>query len=337
MGRNTPTVAQDVAREYASRYPGAATQTLARKAYKENPELWTSLDHCRGTFRYVRGAKGKQARERAPNKSQFRQPQKPGDPFGTLPDGIVQLEDYGAFHLQGPCSVLLLADIHVPYHDKAAVRLACQYVKHPDVILLNGDIIDCFAQSVFAKDPRQVDFKREVEVCKGLYRTLRKLFPHARVIHKWGNHEQRFQRYMWLKAPELLDIDDCQLGAILDCKEYGVEVVSDPVPIRAGKLYVVHGHEWKRPLSNPVNPARGLYLKAKVSCVCAHLHQSSQHSQPRLDEHVVSTWSSGCLCELHPEYCPVNEWNLGFMAMQIDKEGGFEVKNPRIIEGKVWD
>jgi hypothetical protein len=107
-------------------------------------------------------------------------------------------------------------------------------------------------------------------------------------------------------------------------------------PIKAGKLHIIHGHEYKFNISNPVNPARGFYMRAKTHVIGSHLHQSSQHSAKALDGNVISTWSTGCLCGLHPRYKPLNDWNHGFAIVAIDQRGGFEVDNKRVMNGKAW-
>jgi hypothetical protein len=51
---------------------------------------------------------------------------------------------------------------------------------------------------------------------------------------------------------------------------------------------------------------------------------------------MVTTWSLGCLCELHPAYLPINKWNWGFGIVDIEKGGDFEVRNHTIYKGKVF-
>lgn len=333
-----PKLGANVVDEWLDRpqFKDVATLTVAKAIYRENKELWSSLEACRSAVRKARGNMGTQNRQTAARKNHYRENGKAGTSFESLPEGIVQLEDFGVFQIDGPCTILRLSDTHIPYHNKQAIQLACDYAGQVDIIDLCGDIIDCFAQSNFVRDPREVDFKAEVDATKAFFAGLRKQFPNARIIYKWGNHEQRFQRYMWVKAAELLDIKNCQLDAILDCVSYGIETVEKPIPIRFGKLFDLHGHEWKEPWTNPVNPARGLYLRAKMSCMAGHHHQTSQHSEPRLDGHVVSCWTAGCLCDTHPRYAPINRYNRGFIAANIDTAGAFQVENLRIIDGKVW-
>jgi hypothetical protein len=53
-----------------------------------------------------------------------------------------------------------------------------------------------------------------------------------------------------------------------------------------------------------------------------------------MNGNITTTWSVGCLSELHPMYMPLNKWNHGFAIVDIDKED-FQVTNKRIHNGKV--
>lgn len=51
---------------------------------------------------------------------------------------------------------------------------------------------------------------------------------------------------------------------------------------------------------------------------------------------VTGTWSTGCLCDLHPDYAPLNKWNHGFAFVEVFNGGKFEVQNLFISDGKVY-
>jgi hypothetical protein len=53
-------------------------------------------------------------------------------------------------------------------------------------------------------------------------------------------------------------------------------------------------------------------------------------------DNIVACWTVGCLCELHPEYRPMNNWNNGFAIIEQLGEGEFLVDNKRVINGKVY-
>jgi len=324
--------------ELLAKFPDAATKTLAQKAYRANPELWNSLETCRCSVRYYRGAQGRKNRSGATNKTHFREPQQPGDPFGKLPEGREEMPDWEPFDIPGPCRALVLGDVHVPYHDTEALVIAAKEGQKAgvDTVILLGDFMDCFALSRWEKDPRERNFKRELDTGRAVLEVLREAFDGCRIIYKLGNHDERLESYLTCKAPELLDIAEFELASMLRCAELNVEVVTDLRPITLGKLYLIHGHEYRFAISNPVNPARGLYMRGKVLSMCAHFHQSSQHSEKSMDDSVVSCWSIGCLCSMRPRYMPLNKWNHGYSIAAVDEDGAFQVDNKRIIDGGAW-
>jgi predicted phosphodiesterase len=238
----------------------------------------------------------------------------------------------------GAHTVLGIYDAHIPYHDEAVLKLIIQAGQRAecDMVLLGGDFADCFALSKWEPDPRHRDFPAEIRAVKDGLKMVRNAFPKARIVWQLGNHEDRFERYMQHKCPELLGVDQFTYSEIYHTEEYGVELVGEKRPILLGKLHLIHGHEYSFPISNPVNPARGLFLRAKTHAVCGHFHQTSQHSEKRLDDKVVSCWSIGCACQLHPRYRPMNNWNHGFAIFRTDKTGAFDVESRKIIDGKVY-
>jgi hypothetical protein len=104
----------------------------------------------------------------------------------------------------------------------------------------------------------------------------------------------------------------------------------------AGKLPILHGDEVRLAAVN-VNPARSLFLKTNSWAMCSHLHRDSQHSSKNIFEQYLTTWSTGCLCDMHPTYNPFgNQWTWGFAIVTVDSNGDFGVENKRILpSGKV--
>lgn len=257
---------------------------------------------------------------------------------GSLPVGKTAFDKWQPVIINGPCKALILSDIHIPYHDRGALYRALEYGKNEkaNLIILNGDALDFFSLSFFEKDPRQRDFKYELKTARKLFRLIRDEFPDAEIVYKEGNHEERYVRYLRVKAPELLDIADFELKKVLHLDEYGIKLIDNKRPIRLGELNIIHGHEYRFAISNPVNPARGLFLKAKAFATCGHFHQTSHHTDKTVEQKIIATWSSGCLCDLHPEYMPLNNWAHGFQFVVVDKNGRFDMHNRIIRRNRIY-
>ena len=229
----------------------------------------------------------------------------------------------------------IIADLHVPYHSIPALTATFDYFssKGIDSLIINGDLIDFYQLSRFQKDPRKRSVKFELDSVGAFFDALKMWFPQVKVFYKKGNHDIRYDKWMQVKAPEFLDIENFDFANVLKLRERDIELIDDKTYIKAGGLTVVHGHELNMK-SVTVNPARTLFLKAKVSSLCAHLHTPSHHAGKRIDGHVTGCWSMGHLGEESPDYAPYNEWCHGFAIVDIDKEE-FEVSNYKILKNKV--
>ena len=318
--------------EYMEKFPNAPSRQIARILRKDHPAIFDTEDTARNLVRYRRGAIGTYNR----SKTKHTKPTTPLNPY-ALPASDENVFEPHEIDVSFKRRAALLADIHFPYYSIPALTLAIKAAKRfdSDLIILNGDQLDCHWLSKFEHDLRARKFKDEVDGMKRLLDRIRDLFPKAEIIWKNGNHDERFEAYMKRKAPELFEIEDFQLENIMGLAEFGIIYVTDKRPIYLGKMAVLHGHEYPNSFAQPVNPARGMFLRAKECVIVGHWHQSSKHTEPTLRNRPIGVWSTGCLCELHPKYMPLNKWNHGFALIETDTDGGFQVQNKEIISGKV--
>jgi len=317
------------------------SKSLAELIYKTNVKVFKDVENVRDVIRYYRGQHGAKARKQREGsdllteKAQHAKALGIGNPFG-LPD--TDEEEWPPYKLpKGATRILLLSDIHVPYHNIEALTIAINYGKEKKVnaVVLNGDTLDCYALSRYEKDPRKRKFSEELEACRQLLEIIQRELQ-CPIYFKLGNHEERYEAYLRTKAPELLGTSEFTLDTLLKFGQYGCELIQDKRIIKAGHLNILHGHEFGRSVFSPVNPARGYYMRAKASVICGHNHQTSEHTENNLEGKIVTTWSTGCLCEMHPAYMPINKWNHGFAYVSVDpSDGSYEVDNFRIIEGRL--
>lgn len=323
---------------YLKEYPNASTMAISRIILKENPLDFNNLDSVRTYVRTYRGELKKQLPKRVDVTEHIRTEQTKKNFMKKtfdLPES--DYEKCEAFYVpKGQNNVLILSDIHIPYQDNKALEIALKYgiENKVNAIYLNGDTIDMYQGSRFIKDRRLRDLAGELELTRQFIKTLKDTF-NCPIYFKIGNHEKRWEDYLRLKAPELLGIDDFKLEQILRFREFGVNLIKDRQIGYLGKLPVLHGHEWFAGFAPPVNPARGLFLKAKESCIIGHHHTTSEHTEKSLGGKITTCWSTGCLSGLEPEYNPFNKYNHGFAHVKTDKNGDYVVKNIRIIDYKI--
>jgi predicted phosphodiesterase len=325
------------------KYPNVPSMTLARGLYARFPQEFPTVNAARQSIRYRRGQNGKRMRERRKVKKELFKPEGSTSPFESLPVGLKEYDDWTPYNVEGNY-VLVIADTHVPYHDKAALEIALEqgYKKGVDTILMLGDWFDFYSVSNWIKDPRRRNFAAEIQTSYEMLATIRDVFGDSmRIVAKVGNHEERLERYMKVKAPELLDVEVLKIDTLFnrggrhDNTDLGITVVGDKRIVKIGNLNCIHGHEFGQTMFSPVNPARGLYLRGKETALCAHYHQTSEHSETTMTGDATVCWSVGCLSDMHPDYRPINKWNHGFALVRRDGND-FYVKNRKIIDGKVY-
>lgn len=252
--------------------------------------------------------------------------------FDGLEDG--EYTPRPPYILPYPSKVLVLNDIHIPYHNREALLTALTYGREQgcDTIYLNGDIVDFYACSRWSKNPDKNLLRREVQIAHNFFAGLRKMFPKAKIVFKAGNHENRFDRYIIDVAPAMFGMEGFDIPSILKLKEFDIDYVDEKTICIAGELNFLHGHEVR---FGGVNVARSMLLKASTNVIFGHFHVSQDYTQRSLLGKVNGCWAVGCLCDLKPDYHPINNWNHGFAVVKINEDGTFTVDNKKIIDGKV--
>lgn len=249
-------------RKLVEKFPEHGALTIAKAAYKERPEWFTSVEAARDAVRAILGSHGGTNVVYA--KDLRREKRAPGQKV-QMPES--KAKEWLPFDLQAS-KVAIFSDVHVPYHRPDAVDACMTKFKKfkPDCILLNGDIADCFSISRWERDPRARNFKEEVQLVVQFLKFVRSEFLKARIVYKLGNHEERWYSYLFLKAPELVGLEFTDFATLVHAADYGIEVIDQQRIVNLGKLPVLHGHELPKGLTNPVNPARGAFLRT-IDCV----------------------------------------------------------------------
>jgi len=323
-----------IARKYRDKYPEYPSHKLARIMYNGNKLTFKDVEAARWALRYIEGKAGATSVKKTKDTAYFKPDARPSNPY-NLPESDETI--YKPFVFSGHKKIGILSDIHVPYHNIPALTAAITYLKKEkiDGLLLNGDTIDCHRLSRFIKDPKKRNFKLELDTFKAVFDVLEKQLK-CKIYFKLGNHEIRYQHFLYEKASEIAGIEEFEFENIIKARARGVVMIGDKAVMKMNGLNGIHGHEYIGGISAPVNVARGLYLRGKVSAFQGHNHATSEHSETDMNGKIVTTWSIGCLSELHPDYMPLNKWNAGFAYVELDQNGvDYEFKNKRIYNGKV--
>lgn len=317
----------ELAQEYRDKYgQDMPSLKLARIMYNENSLLFTDVEAARKALRYIEGkTMNKEGRGRA------RMPDRPKNPYKLPESDAKQFEPYTIEESK----ILILSDIHIPYHDIDALTAIFDYVQEQEIeaVLLNGDILDFYGLSRFVRDPKARSVADELHMLSVFYQSLQEHLP-VPVYYKMGNHEERYDHFLYMKAAEIIGVEEFGLDAVITRRMPGVRIIKDKRIVRFGHLSIIHGHEYASGIFQSVNVARGLFLKSKVSSLQGHAHQVSEHTETDMHGKITTTWSVGCLCDLHPDYAKLNKWSQGFAIAQRSGDD-FHVKNYRIHQGQI--
>jgi predicted phosphodiesterase len=311
--------------KYLENFPNTAHLTLAKKIYKEHPAKFTNIEHIRTLIRYYRGSSGDEGREDAKKHIDYLAKLKE-----ELPKG--ETEKVEPYYLpKDRKKVLVISDIHLPYHDDKALFAALEYglKEEVDTIYINGDLLDFALISKHENTTTKHSVKYELDCAKVFLKGLREMFPKALIIYKYGNHDLRFDKWIRLKAPELLDIEHINLAEILCLNELSIIQLDNLQWAYMWDIAVLHGHELPMK-SGGINPARAARLKINRPLIIGHFHRQSKDAGMILGKPYYYAYSSGCLCDLSPSYMPINDWVHGFIL--IDQG---QVYQKEVIDGRV--
>lgn len=316
-----------IVKEYLRKMPSVSSKKISEALHSEYPEVFKNPEDARTIIRYYRGSLGDDNRGKLNPETyipRFSAPvteEKEKSPY-IIPDDAYP--------------IVMAGDVHVPYHDQDALEIFIEYAAQVGAKTLGmwGDWLDFYMLSRFMKDPRKRSLNAEIELFNSILDEIKKALPDTKLIFKMGNHEFRLNSYLMNNAPALYGLEEIKLENLLRLHDRGIDYVDHMQVARFRHLNIIHGHEYVFAISNPVNPARGLYNRAKKNAICFHHHQSSEHTETDITGDVTTCWSAGCLCNLRPDYLPLNKWNHGFIEITAQDEM-FLVRNRKIINYKV--
>lgn len=312
--------------EYLKDFPNTPTLTLSKKIYKENTAQFKNVEYVRHLINYYRGNKGDEQRAKAKKHIDYLAKLKE-----ELPKG--ESEKVEPYYLpKDRKKVLVISDIHLPYHDDKALFAALEYglKEQVDTIYINGDLLDFALISKHENNTTKHSVKYELDCAKVFLKGLRDMFPKALIIYKYGNHDLRFDKWIRLKAPELLDIEHINLAEILGLRELEIIQLDSLQWCYMWDIAVLHGHELPMK-SGGINPARTARMKINRPLIVGHFHRQSKDAGMILGKPYYYAYSSGCLCDLSPAYLPINNWVHGFCIV----ENGV-VSQKEIINGTIY-
>lgn len=230
---------------------------------------------------------------------------------------------------KGSFSAVVYGDSHFPFHDPAAIKVVRGIIQdvRPNVLLHDGDLVDCWSISRFDKDPTRRDTLQDnIDEARQHLAEMALIAPKSRRVLFEGNHENRLTRLIAnlegaarelpklrifqksLTWPKLLELDTIGF-------EFVPEREQSRTPILP-RLISKHGtvvRKWSGAT------ARGEWEKYGRSGVSGHTHRLGDFKHR--DHNGTATWiEAGCTCLLDPPYGVDFDWAQGCVVLTWNQD-----------------
>jgi predicted phosphodiesterase len=234
-------------------------------------------------------------------------------------------------------SIIVLPDMHVPEHDKRALRAVCNYMQtnHVDEIIQLGDFLtfDSISHHNAKKPAKWFEISVAKELAKGR-QVIEELCAAARITPEQfylleGNHEDRLNKYV-AEHPQLADEFDVPARLGIPASNY-VRYWSEGDFIKRGKAIFIHGR-W----TNEHHAKKHVSTYAH-NVFYGHTHDIQEYSLPRLgDDDTIVGSSLGCLCKYNQDYIKATptKWQQAFGHFYFRGSGYFNYYVARIFNGR---
>lgn len=172
----------------------------------------------------------------------------------------------------------IYSDMHIPFHSNNLLASSFYFLKDfkPDHVINIGDLLDFDMFSSFSKDPeRLLSFEDDLEIARNYWKKVRQIAgADAKLYYCVGNHEERLQKFLFSKAPELSKISNLSLESLLNLKEHNVSIFHEWERLTFhGKFEVKHG---KQVATKSGYSAHKEMDKIMMSGVTGHVHRAAK-------------------------------------------------------------
>lgn len=236
------------------------------------------------------------------------------------------------YQIQPQPKIAILSDIHFPFNInlKPILNFLSRY--KPNLIILNGDIVDFYEISMFIKDKSINDINLGIEKTIDFIKTIRNFYDNI-IYYRIGNHEERLIKYLWDK-PSIKDY--LEFEKLFLANELNIKFIYKQDLLFTHNLNIFHGHELN--LNNVKYVAERILERYSCNIIVGHFHNKQERIKYKLEngEYTpIGAWVSGCLCQ-KPLYNIHNTYfSNGFVLVEYFDENFFQVKNILVIKDKI--
>lgn len=244
--------------------------------------------------------------------------------------------------------VLVVNDVHVPYHDKRLLELFKEFAEDfaPDWLIINGDFLDCAEISKFARVPgKNRTLMQELETGRSVLQEMREAVgKKCRITYIEGNHEFRIKSYLMHNAPELYVLPGLTMQQLLELESMKIEWIGTAdgashfidTYVAVGKLSVGH---FDRVSKHAAYTVKALVEEKGVSILQGHVHRYGVHSKRLMDGTQLMGIENPCMAKLNPDYVANPNWQQGWTVIYHKRSSGrFHAYPIQVVNGGfIWN
>jgi predicted phosphodiesterase len=129
----------------------------------------------------------------------------PGDMPTTVDEAVQVMKEFIGYSTQpaepvlpfirttGGMKILLINDLHVPFHNMEAIRQVVQeHAEDTDLLIIGGDLLDLFAVSRYEKFKMHFSLAEELRQGQAMLKMLASHFK--KIVLMSGNHDERWKK-----------------------------------------------------------------------------------------------------------------------------------------------
>jgi hypothetical protein len=286
-------------------------RTIARLIFEMYPDKFKHIEAARSSIRRMANQAGNRSRREM----------KPESILIIKEEDLDYDETWHNPFIINSTSLGVINDLHGQFMDQSAVNTAISVLKDRGVkdLLINGDLIDNYYLSKFAKKAGRQKVLDEFNFCKSF---LEKIRPHfGNVYFKRGNHDEYVDRF-FMNFPGMEGI--VTLDERLNLTALKIKEVHNLQEMKIGDLSIFHGHE-KSGFFTPelvaksfINWYQKFSGKMDVKVMFAHHHITDNYVMRNIDGSFAYGYGVGCLCK-RLSYAPYPRWNHGIAIVNVNK------------------
>lgn len=213
---------------------------------------------------------------------------------------------------------IVINDPHYPFQDEKAINLVLGLAAEmqPDYFVINGDLLDMFKISKFSKDPRRGKrVVEEIELGRRFLERVANLLPNSEKHFIFGNHEYRFDDYLFRNAPELVGLKGLSIREQLQAESIGFKVhysgLRESV-MDMGQFLIGHFNA----AGQDLGAAKKIFKDWGKSAIQGHVHCGGSYSRTQGGK-TVTIVINYCLCDLKKTFLINPNWQHGFTIFRM--------------------